>query len=41
MLCLSVRYNYGLTTVAKSPEAEAILTDGKNRFFQLTIGLRI
>lgn len=41
MLCLSVRYNYGLTTVAKSQEAEAILSDGKNRFFQLTIGLRI
>lgn len=41
MLSISVRYNYGLTNVARSPMAESILDKGKNRFFQLTVGLRI
>ncbi|MGB5931152.1 MAG: hypothetical protein WBH03_23425, partial [Cyclobacteriaceae bacterium] len=41
MLSLSVRYNYGLKNVAQSEMAESILDDGKNRFFQLAIGLRI
>ena len=41
MLSISVRYNYGLTRVARSPMAESILDNGKNRFFQLTVGLRI